>query len=588
MTTPALTPELIARARAFAAHDPDPAGRAEIEAMVAARDPELAARFAGPLAFGTAGLRGLLGAGESRMNRAVVIRTTAGIAAWLRDTGADPRRGVVVGYDGRRQSDVFARDAAAVLLAAGFVVHLGKACRPTPLCAFAVRQVRAVAGIVVTASHNPPDYNGYKVYAADGAQITAPTDRAIATAIEAVPPADEVPRADLEGASPEDLRWLDEAMDRDYLAAVRALVPRAASPGDLRIAYTPLHGVGAPLLRRALNDAGFTDVHVVAEQAEPDGAFPTVSFPNPEEKGAMDLALALGRRVGADLVIANDPDADRLACSVRPKGDEGGAYVALTGNEVGCLLGDYALARLDPSGEERLIVNTIVSSPWLARIAAYHGAQHAMTLTGFKWIAAKAMDLERTRGARFVFGYEEALGYATGRAVRDKDGISAALALVTYAAELKARGETLLDAREQLWRRHGVHLSAQRAQWFEGADGAQRMARLMGELRDAPPRTLADAAVVTVTDCLRGTIVTIADGAETNLDLPRSDVLGFALASGDRVLVRPSGTEPKLKLYVDVCRPVGDDDLASARTDAEARLEALVVAMRHHLETDPS
>lgn len=568
-----LTESLLDHARAFLAHDPDPATRAELEAMIARRDPELAERFAGPLAFGTAGLRGLLGAGESRMNRAVVLRTTAGIAAWLKGTGSDLSRGVVIGYDGRRQSDVFARDAAAVLLAAGIPVHLSRGTCPTPLCAFALRELGALAAIMVTASHNPPDYNGYKVYAANGAQIIEPVDSTIAAAIDVAPPADEVPRTDLVAAEKEGrLRWLEEAMDARYLEAIAQMVPAASGDRTLRIVYTPMHGVGAKLWRRAFEEAGFSDLHVVPEQAEPDGTFPTVAFPNPEEDGAMDLSHALGRKLDASLVIANDPDADRLACSVR-QGDD---FVMLSGNEIGTLLGSFALQRLAPEGDDRLVVSTIVSSPLLARMAEGHGARFAQTLTGFKWIANRAMELER-EGARFIFGYEEALGYEVGTAVRDKDGISAALALAVHAAELNADGKTLFDALEQIWRRFGYFSSGQRSLKFPGAAGRAQMAELMARLRDDPPHELAGVKVVAVTDCLRSEV---RRGAEvTALDLPQSDVLGFSLEGGHRVLARPSGTEPKMKLYIDVCEPVGDAGVAEARSKAEARRAALLDAI---------
>ncbi len=575
-----LTAQLLDRARDFLAHDPDPDTRAELEAMVERRDPELAERFAGPLAFGTAGLRGLLGAGESRMNRAVVLRTTAGIAAWLKGTGKDLSRGVVIGYDGRRQSDVFARDAAAVLLAAGISVYLSEGTCPTPLCAFALRDREALAAIMVTASHNPPDYNGYKVYAENGAQIIPPIDGTIAAAIDAAPPADEIARADLDEAAKEGrLQWLGEAMDARYLEAIGTMMPAKGGDRSLRIVYTPMHGVGAKLWRRAFEGAGFSDLHIVPEQAEPDGAFPTVAFPNPEEDGAMDLSHALARKVDAALVIANDPDADRLACSVR-RGDD---FMMLTGNEVGTLLGGYALERLEPKGDDRLVVSTIVSSPLLARMAEGHGARFAQTLTGFKWIANRAMELEG-EGARFVFGYEEALGYEVGTAVRDKDGISAALALATHAAELHAEGKTLLDALEQIWRRFGYFTSGQRSLKFPGSAGKAQMAALMKQLREDPPSALAGLRVVAVTDCLRSEV----KRGETvePLELPKSDVLGFALEGGHRVLARPSGTEPKMKIYIDVCEPVGDGGVDQARTKAEARREELLGAILSRLGAD--
>lgn len=563
---------VIEQARAWIAQDPDPDTRAELQALVDARDPELAERFAGPLAFGTAGLRGILGAGETRMNRAVVIRTTAGLGAYLLEHVDDAKtRGVVVGYDGRRQSDVFARDVAAVLSAAGIVVHLSPHRCPTPIVAFGVKERNAAAGVMVTASHNPPEYNGYKVYAGNGAQIIPPTDRLIAEAIAAAPPADEVPRD--EGQT----HVIPLDVERTYLDAVRGLAMKGSGDRSLAIAYTPLHGVGAPLLGKAMAEAGFQNLHVVAEQAEPDGAFPTVAFPNPEEEGAMDLVLALAERHQAPLVLANDPDADRLAAAVRT--DDG--YVQLTGNELGVLLGAYMLSR-EP-GTDRLVVATIVSSPMLGAIARDLGVRFAETLTGFKWITNRAMELEATEGLRFVFGYEEALGYCTDRIVRDKDGISAAVVLATHAAELHAQGQTLLDQLERLGRRHGLYASGQKSLKFLGAEGPTKMAALMDGLRRAPPETLADTPVEAVVDVLSSTRTT-ADGAAAAIDLPKSDVLVFELSGGHRVVARPSGTEPKVKIYVDVRETIADGEaLDDARARADVRIGSLLDAILSRL-----
>ena len=554
---------LIAKARAWVAQDPDPDTRAELQALIDARDADLVERFAGPLAFGTAGLRGILGAGETRMNRAVVIRTTAGLAAYLLEhvEGAT-ERGVVVGYDGRRQSDVFARDVAAVLSAAGLRVHLSPHRCPTPIVAFGVKELNAAAGVMVTASHNPPEYNGYKVYASNGAQIIPPMDRLIAEAIAASPPASEVPRDD------EHARVTALDVERSYLDAVRGLAMKGSGDRTLGIAYTPLHGVGGPLIGRAMAEAGFQNLHVVGEQAEPDGTFPTVAFPNPEEPGAMDLVLALAERHGAPLVLANDPDADRLAAAVRT--DHG--YVQLTGNELGVLLGAYVLSR-EP-GTDRLVVATIVSSPMLGAIARDLGVRFTETLTGFKWITNRAMDLEASDGVRFVFGYEEALGYCVDRIVRDKDGISAAVVLATHAAELHAKGETLLDELERLGRRHGLYLSAQKSLEFPGAEGPAKMAALMNGLREQPPAELGGVGVTAVVDVLTSTR-TSPDGVAP-VDLPASDVLIYELAGGHRVVARPSGTEPKVKIYVDVRETIATDEtLAAARSRADARIAEL-------------
>ncbi|MSP26271.1 MAG: phospho-sugar mutase [Myxococcales bacterium] len=571
---------LILRAEEWLRHDPDAEDRRELASLIAARSAELADRFAGPLHFGTAGLRGVLGAGESRMNLAVVRRTSAGLARYLAESVPEARaRGVVVGYDGRRKSREFAEATASVLVAAGFRVQLAERLCPTPIVAFAVRELACAAGVMVTASHNPPEYNGYKVYADNGAQIVPPWDAGIAAAILASPAADEVPTAPFaEALASGRIVTFGSELDRRYLAAVLALVPPHGEGRALPIVYTPLHGVGLPLFRAALEIAGFSSIRVVDEQAEPDGDFPTVAFPNPEEPGALDLALTLARTTDAALILANDPDADRLAAVVRARD---GRMVQLTGNEVGVLLGhsaleqDLRLANSVPA----LVVTTIVSSPQLLAIAAALGAESATTLTGFKWIANHALAREASGNARFVFGYEEALGYCLGTVVRDKDGISAALALATLAADLHARGQTLLDELERIARRYGLYLSHQRSLQFPGALGAERMARLMGRLRDAPPTRLGRFEVTTLVDCARSTRRERGD-CERSIAYPKSDVLIFELAEGHRVISRPSGTEPKLKIYYDVREPLAaEESLADATTRAHSTISELDLAM---------
>ena len=440
--------------------------------------------------FGTAGLRGLLGAGPNRMNRKVVLRATAGLCAYLlQTTPGVAERGVCIGYDGRRLSRQFAEDAAAVVCGMGIAAHAFQHVVPTPVLAFACLDRNAAAGIMVTASHNPPDYNGYKVYWGNGAQIIPPHDEGIAAAIAKVGSTDTIARADLKEAAAEGrYRVVGEDLERRYLDGVRALPVHPGLPRDLSIAYTALHGVGATLATEALAEAGFQAVYSVPEQAEPDGRFPTVAFPNPEEKGAMDMVLALAKAKSADLVLANDPDADRLAVAVR---DAGGAYVQLTGNEVGCLLGHYLLDQ-GPAGDGRLVVNTIVSSPMLGAVARAHDAQWEQTLTGFKWIANRAMERE-SEGARFVFGYEEALGYTVGTLVRDKDGIGTAVVMADMAAWCRSRGKTLLDELEDAWRRYGMYLSRQVSKVLPGSEGAEQIA---GH-HEQGPRSLPDRTSAT-------------------------------------------------------------------------------------------
>jgi phosphomannomutase len=577
-----VTDDLIERAEHWLAHDPDPATVAELrtlidaaQANVAARG-ELAERFVGPLEFGTAGLRGLIGAGESLMNRAVVIRTCAGLARYLFDQCAveAKTRGVVIGYDGRRMSREFAEDTARVLAKCGIPAHLFSTVAPTPLTAFAVVRLGAVAGVMVTASHNPPAYNGYKVYWSNGAQIIPPHDTFIAAAIAAIGPADAVPMMDLASARVAGLvKDVPLDVERAYLDAVKKLSVRPDGDRQMPIVYTPLHGVGDRLVHVAMAEAGFTHLTSVPEQADPDGAFPTVAFPNPEEKGALDLAYALADREKADLILANDPDVDRLAVAVR---DPGGAFVQLTGNQVGVLLGHYLLAEI-PTDDDRAVLASCVSSPMLGAIARALGVRYEETLTGFKWIANRALELEQ-QGVRFVFGYEEALGYTVGPLVRDKDGISAAVILAELAAVRRAAGKTLLDELETLSRRYGLFVSSQRAITLPGTDGVARIGAAMKRLREQSPADVAGVGVDAVSD-FQAKTRTAKGAAPTELSLPKTNMLVFELDGGSRIIARPSGTEPKIKFYFDVREPIAEGEpLVAANDRASATIERLARA----------
>jgi phosphomannomutase len=567
--------DLRARAEKWMADDCDPATRDELRALLGQPNldaTDLADRFAGALEFGTAGLRGVLGAGPNRMNRAVVARATWGLAqVLLRDVPQAAARGVVVGGDARRLSREMSEDVAAILAVAGIRVILFRAPVPTPLVGFAVKRLGAAGGVVVTASHNPPEYNGYKVYWENAAQIVPPVDERIAAAIERAPAARDVKRPPLEtvatlvsDASPE--------FERAYLEALRAL---AVHPGEgdrsLRIVYTPLHGVGDALLRRALAEGGFPDVTSVPEQQKPDGAFPTVAFPNPEEKGAMDLAFALAKKSGAHLVLANDPDADRLAVAM-PAPSEATGFRQLTGNQVGVLMGHYLLTEKKPS-RKRAVLASIVSSPLLGRIAGDLGVRYEETLTGFKWIANRTMELER-EGYEVVFGYEEALGYSVGDVVRDKDGISAALVFAELAAVLRARSRTLGDELDAIARTYGAYASTQVNVTRKGASGLAAIRAMMEALRSSPPSRIGDDEVIAVSDYEARMRRDLRAKSTAPLTLPKSNVLTFDLASGSRVIARPSGTEPKAKFYFDVREevragePLSD---ASARADATMR-----------------
>lgn len=583
--------DLKQRARTWADSDPDPEARAEIEALLAAPDlakTDLADRFAGALEFGTAGLRGVVGAGPNRMNRAVVLRTTAGLARYLLDTEgpAGARRGVVIGFDGRRMSKELAEDTACALAGAGVVAYLFPGVVPTPLLAFAVAHLGCAAGVMITASHNPPEYNGYKAYWGNGAQIIPPTDVGIARAIDAAPPAKEVPRPALsEATAAGKVKVLGPDVARTYLAEVNKLGVRRDGDRALSIVYTPMHGVGDELARRAFADASFANVVSVPEQQQPDARFPTVEFPNPEEKGAMDLSFALARARKADLVIANDPDADRLAVAL-PNAASPTGYQQLTGNQVGALLGHYiltgGLTSLDravrPASGEPLVIASIVSSPMLGVMAGELGAHYEEVLTGFKWIANRAMDLKKEKGLTFVFGFEEALGYTVGELVRDKDGISAAVVFAELCAVLRSQGTTVLAHLEGLYRRYGLFTSSQVNITRKGAEGIAELRGIMAKLRASPPWSIGGEEVVSVRDYL-GQVAVAKDGSKRPLTLPKSDVLAFELRSGSRVIARPSGTEPKAKFYFDVREPIAEGEaIAAATARAEATSKKLADA----------
>ncbi|HVJ88416.1 MAG TPA: phospho-sugar mutase [Labilithrix sp.] len=583
--------DVIKQARAWAEADPDPAARAEIEALLSTPDPaktDLADRFAGSLEFGTAGLRGIIGAGPNRMNRAVVLRTTWGLARHLLDTGGAvaAEKGVAIGYDGRRMSKQFAEDTACVLAAAGVKAKLFEELVPTPLLAFAISRLGCAAGVMITASHNPPEYNGYKAYWGNGAQIVPPIDVGIARAIEAAPVAKDVPRLSIDEARAKGLvSMLGDDVEQAYLAEVKKLGARSDGDRSLSIVYTPLHGVGDKLARMAFAQAGFTNVVSVPEQQRPDGAFPTVEFPNPEEKGAMDLAFALARATKADLVLANDPDADRLAVALPSEGSPTG-YVQLSGNQVGVLLGHYLLTgglesldrAVKPKVGEPLVIASIVSSPMLGVIAKDLGALYDEVLTGFKWIANRALDRKKKSGDHFVFGFEEALGYTVGSLVRDKDGISAAVVFAEFVAVLRSQGTDVPTHLENLYRRYGLFTSTQVNLTRKGAQGIAELRAIMQRLRDNPPTKIGDHAVASVRD-FQKQVVAFADGTQKPLDLPKSDVLAFELTNGSRVIARPSGTEPKAKFYFDLREQILEgESLAAAEARASATMKKLADA----------
>jgi phosphomannomutase len=570
-------PQLLSDARDWAAQDPDPATSAALTELIrlsedgvpSARQ-ELSDSFSGTLQFGTAGLRAELGPGPSRMNRVVVRRAAAGLAAFLASAvaaaspGTKPR--AVVGYDARYNSDIFAEETAAVFTAAGFETFLLPQALPTPLLAYAVRALDCDGGVMVTASHNPPQDNGYKVYlgrhaveeSGRGAQIVGPDDERIAAEIDQVGPLDSILLA------PGGWTVLEPSLAADYEAAVAGLAIPAHFPArDLKIVLTPMHGVGGETAVSVLNAAGFADVTLVAEQALPDPDFPTVNFPNPEEPGALDLALETAARVDADLVIANDPDADRAA--VAAKDPDTGAWRMLRGDEVGALLGAHIVARLAAAEGEApkgVFANSIVSSRLLSRIAAAAGYAHEETLTGFKWIS---------RVPGLLYGYEEALGYCVApELVRDKDGISAAVLIAELAAAAKADGKTIFDTLDELYLVHGLHASDQLS--IRVAD-LGLLDAMMNRLRVSAPESFGGSAVEAYKD--------LADGSE---HLPPTDGLLYLTKDLSRVIIRPSGTEPKLKCYLEVIRSVESAaGLPEARQAARAALDGVLGDVREAL-----
>ena len=546
--------EAVDQARVWRDDDPDPVTRAALDALIGAADrgdddalADLADRFAGMLEFGTAGLRGALGAGPNRMNRAVVIRAAAGLTAYLQESRPDPT--VVIGFDARHNSDVFARDTAAVVTGAGGRALVLPHPMPTPVLAYAVRRLGADAGVMVTASHNPPQDNGYKVYLGDGAQIVQPIDEAIAAHIGRVTSCASVPQAS------DGWQTLDDSVLHGYVDAVASVVA-PGRPREVTVVHTSLHGVGNDTVMAAFERAGFARPIPVESQAEPDPDFPTVSFPNPEEPGAIDAALELAEQTDPDLVIANDPDADRCAAATWA----GGSWRMLHGDELGALLASHLIERGLPA--DAVLANSIVSSRLLAAMARAAGVAHAETLTGFKWIA---------RVPGLTYGYEEAIGYCVApHVVLDKDGVSAALLLAELTATVLARGQTLSDRLDELAVAHGVYATTS---FSVRVDDLSLIGAMMAHLRGDPPASVAGLPVRQADDLALG------DGG-----LPPTDGLRYYLTDDSRIIVRPSGTEPKLKVYLEAIEPVGDRaDLPRSREVARTRLEAMTADLRGRL-----
>ena len=559
--------------------DPDPHTRDEASKLLTqAQETDdftiLRERFQGRLKFGTAGLRGQIGAGPQRMSSALIRQVTLGLARHLHTQSLPERPLVVIGYDGRHLSDIFAQESAAVLVAQGFQVALATTLCPTPILAFAVTYCHAVAGIMVTASHNPPRDNGFKVYWGNGAQIIPPQDVEISAAIDSVALGD-IKDAHILSRPGGSLSALDIDFESDlgrtyWETQVGHLLPRATSnlqPKPLRIVYTAMHGVGAEWFIAMMTQRPDIELIPVAEQCDPDPDFPTVSFPNPEEPGALDLALALAEREQADLILAHDPDADRLAVVAR---DSSGQMRPFTGDQTGALVAQELFSQLDTS-ERDLVATTIVSSSLLAEMARAHGVGYAETLTGFKWIANRAIGHER-KGGRFLFGYEEAIGYSLFGTVRDKDGLSAGLFVAEMAWRAHCAQRTLWDVLDDVYREHGRYVSSLESRVRQGSAGAAEIKRWMQNLREQPPRSIGGSDVVEVTDFL---------------DQPTpltGNVLRYRLSDGSRVIVRPSGTEPKIKMYFEA-RISSQGTSAEQQIAGARRLDELTASLNDLLDS---
>lgn len=549
--------------------DPDQRTRDELQQLIDSNDlNEINERFSQRLEFGTAGLRGKVGCGPNRMNRLVIQQTATGLGRYiLQHISNASERGVVVGYDGRIDSQQFAHDTAGVLTALGIKVYLTHKVAATPIVAFGINHLNAAAAVVVTASHNPPEYNGFKVYWENGAQIIPPHDSGIAAQIDlaAEQPMQVISLEEAERV--QRLKWLGD----DYYQSYRSTINHASQlqsqieSDNISIAYTAMHGVGALMAETLLSDAGFHQVYSVKEQREPDGTFPTVNFPNPEEAGAMDMVVALAKQHDADIACANDPDADRFA--VAAKKDDG-SYQMLTGDQVGCLFGHYLLSKTEAN--KQLVGNTIVSSSLLKKIALSAGAEYFQTLTGFKWLTNVAMTKE-TSERKFLFAYEEALGYTIGKTVWDKDGLSALVAFAQLTSELKHQGKTIWDQLETIYREHGVYVNAQRSIAL-----APNSPPIGEQLRANPPSEIAGKRIEVIED-LKSLERTVIGAEVESIDLPASDVLIYHLDGGARVIVRPSGTEPKLKCYYEVIEPFPvNGDYKQVQADANAAMNKLV------------
>lgn len=582
---------ILARAEAYISEEKDAKFAQEVRDLIAKNDSkELEDRFYQDLEFGTGGLRGIIGGGTNRMNTFVINRATQGLANYFIKTFPDKAKAgtlsAVIAYDSRHYSDVFAEATALIFAANGFKTYLFTGLRPTPELSFAIRTLGCDTGVVVTASHNPPQYNGYKAYWNDGAQVTEPHDAGIIHEVNAVKSVKTVSRD--EAIKSGKLTLIDSLIDEKYWSMAKSKLFRPelikAKAKEVKIVYTPLHGTGAMHVERVLGDLGLT-VITVPEQKKPDGNFPTVSYPNPEEAAALKMAVELGEREKADVVMATDPDADRFGSAV-PGAD--GKFVLITGNQMGALLADYVCLSLKETGKmpaHPAMIRSIVTSSLGDRIAASYGVETVECLTGFKWIASVMADFEKTGKNAYVFGYEESYGYNVETEVRDKDGVSAAAMCAEMTLYWRSKGKSLLDRLNELYIAHGYFEERAISKGFPGASGGETMKALMARLRSEGLKSVGGKKVVSIRDVKEGTIYNPEHPAKKEkITLPSSNVLQFYLEDGTVLSARPSGTEPKIKFYVSCPVAVTGKDVTAARKAAGTVLSAIETEIRSILD----
>ncbi|WP_315116122.1 phospho-sugar mutase [uncultured Clostridium sp.] len=525
--------------------------RAELESIK--NDPkEIEDRFYRNLEFGTAGLRGKIAAGTNRMNKYIIAKVTQGLADFIVENGKEAMdRGVAIAYDCRHYSDVFAKTAALVLAGNGIKAYLFEGLRPTPELSYTVRRLNTISGIVVTASHNPKDYNGYKVYWEDGAQILSSIADPITEKINNIDDFNKIKMASEEEAKEKGLLvMLGKEIDDEYIEKVKNLSLRDEIDKDINIVYTPLNGTGNVPVRRVLKERGFNNIFVVPEQENPDPDFTTVGYPNPEDVKAFKYAEELGKKVGAELLIATDPDCDRLAIMVK---DKNGEYVAFNGNQTGVILIKYIVEGMKDKGklpENAFIVKSVVTGDLGKAIALKYGVETFEALTGFKNICGKANELEKEGNHKFIFGYEESIGYVAGDFVKDKDGVISSMLLCEATAYYKTLGETLIDVLNEVYEEHGYYREKLISLVLEGVEGQKRISRMMKVYREEFPKVLGDVKLVKYIDLERGIEYDLKNEEESKSEIPESNVLKFILEDGSWYAVRPSGTEPKIKIYM--------------------------------------